>query len=245
MGPKRARRDGGSTDPSRTAAIGGTRVARNAGQRLATSVTRVPTTSETTIVLVAKTSPVSGRVTPSGLEQGLEALGEPEPDEEPERRGEEPRHGTLEDHGAPHLACACADRPQGGELPRALRDGDRERVRDHEGADEERDPAEGEQDVAEHVEYRAEVADACLRLLRRGAYLRVRRKHGPDLREQRRARDVRFRGDVDLVELARLGEERLCGRQVEDRERRSAERGRVAVVRDARDREVLLAAARG
>ena len=62
VGPKRASREGGSTDPSRTAAIGGTRVARSAGQRLARSVTRVPTTSETTTVRVAKTSPVSGRV---------------------------------------------------------------------------------------------------------------------------------------------------------------------------------------
>ena len=34
---KRAKRDGGSVAPSRTAAIGGTRVARIAGRRLATS----------------------------------------------------------------------------------------------------------------------------------------------------------------------------------------------------------------
>ena len=38
---KRANRHGGSVAPSRTAAIGGTRVARNAGRRLATSVTRI------------------------------------------------------------------------------------------------------------------------------------------------------------------------------------------------------------
>ena len=79
MGPKRASREGGSSDPSRTAAIGGTRVARNAGQRLATSVTRVPTTSETTTVLVAKTSPVSGRVTPTALNRASRPLASPKP----------------------------------------------------------------------------------------------------------------------------------------------------------------------
>ena len=48
-------RDGGSTEPSRTAAIGGTRVARRAGRMLANSVTIVPTSSETITVRVAKT----------------------------------------------------------------------------------------------------------------------------------------------------------------------------------------------
>ena len=44
-----------------------------------------------------------------------------------------------------------------------------------------------------------------------------------DLLEQRRVRDAGLRRDVDLVELARLVEERLRGREVEDRERRAAE----------------------
>ena len=54
---KRAKRDSGSVAPSRTAAIGGTRVARIAGLRLAMSVTRIPTSSETTIVRVSSRSP--------------------------------------------------------------------------------------------------------------------------------------------------------------------------------------------
>ena len=61
-GPKWAQRDGGSTAPSRTAAIGGTRVARRAGRRLASNVIRVPTSSETTIVRVAKTVVPCGRL---------------------------------------------------------------------------------------------------------------------------------------------------------------------------------------
>jgi hypothetical protein len=63
-GPKRDHRDGGSTEPSRTAAIGGTRVARRAGRRLAISVISVPTSSETTIVRPAKTVVPVGRLIP-------------------------------------------------------------------------------------------------------------------------------------------------------------------------------------
>ena len=46
-------RDFGNVYPSRTAAMGGTRVARIAGKSPATSVMIVPTRSETTIVRVA------------------------------------------------------------------------------------------------------------------------------------------------------------------------------------------------
>ncbi len=61
---KRANRPGGSVAPSRTAAIGGTLVARSAGRRLASSVIRIPTRSETTIVLVWNASPLFGSVNP-------------------------------------------------------------------------------------------------------------------------------------------------------------------------------------
>ncbi len=60
----RAKRDGGKVAPSRTAAIGGTRVARTAGRRLATSVTMMPTSSEMITVRVPKMIPVFGSVKP-------------------------------------------------------------------------------------------------------------------------------------------------------------------------------------
>ena len=44
-----------------------------------------------------------------------------------------------------------ADRPDRRELARPLRDRDRERVRDHEAADEERDPREREQEPLEEL----------------------------------------------------------------------------------------------
>ena len=63
-GPYLAKRDTGSTEPSRTAAIGGTRVARRAGRMLAISVTIVPTSSETITVRVANTVCPCGRSIP-------------------------------------------------------------------------------------------------------------------------------------------------------------------------------------
>ena len=65
IGRKRWNRPGASVAPSRTAAIGGTRVARHAGRRLATSVTRTPTSRPTTIVRVRNTSPLLGSVSPT------------------------------------------------------------------------------------------------------------------------------------------------------------------------------------
>ena len=61
----RAQRDGGSVAPSRTAAIGGTRVARSAGRRLAITVTPIPATSAITTVDVWKMMPLFGSVNPT------------------------------------------------------------------------------------------------------------------------------------------------------------------------------------
>ena len=83
-GPKRAKRDGGSTEPSRTAAMGGTRVARNAGQRLAASVTPIPTPRATSTVRVANTSPFSGSpLIPTTLSRALRPSARPRPTNSP------------------------------------------------------------------------------------------------------------------------------------------------------------------
>ena len=62
---KRTKRPSGRVAPSRTAAIGGTRVARIAGRRLASTVTTMPTISATTIVRVSKVRPLFGSVKPT------------------------------------------------------------------------------------------------------------------------------------------------------------------------------------
>ena len=73
-----------------------------------------------------------------------------------------------------------ADRPQRRELARPLGDGDRERVEDDEGADEERDGGEGEEEVAEDRGEVAHVVRLLLRLLGRAHDLDVAREDGLD-----------------------------------------------------------------
>ena len=80
---KRAKREVGSTAPSRTAEIGGTRVARIAGRSAASSVTRIPTTSATTIVRVANTVPACGRSIPKWTKSAFSPFARPSPRKRP------------------------------------------------------------------------------------------------------------------------------------------------------------------
>ena len=66
----------------------------------------------------------------------------------------------------------------GGELPRPLRNRDRERVRDHERADEQRDAAEGEQEALEEAEEALRLARILVGLTFSGAYLGAGRQDG-------------------------------------------------------------------
>ena len=84
-------------------------------------------------------------------EERLDPFGEEHAEREPDERREEPDDERLEDHRSEHLTPRRADRPQRRELARPLGDGDRERVEDHERADEERDAGEREQEVAEDL----------------------------------------------------------------------------------------------
>ena len=79
----RARRPGGSVTPSRTAAIGGTRVALMAGLKLAITVTRMPTTSATTIVLDCSRRPAFGSVNPNLPNSQNRSLASPRPRKRP------------------------------------------------------------------------------------------------------------------------------------------------------------------
>ena len=81
--PNRASRDRGSTAPSRTAAMGGTRVARSAGRRLASSAMSVPTRRLTTIVRVAKTRPPLGRSIPIAFISSLSPTASASPRKRP------------------------------------------------------------------------------------------------------------------------------------------------------------------
>src|SRR5204862_7721087 len=103
-----------------------------------------------------------------------------------------------------------------------LGDRDRERVRDHERAHEQRDPGEGQQRVADDLDEAARLLLVLLRLLGPAADdLRVGEER-LDLREQGARVDAGLRLDADRVERAHLVEELLRGRLVEDGERRAA-----------------------
>ena len=169
------------------------------------------------------------------VEQLEEPDAEPEPDEDPDDRGEAPitsASTTIENRTWPPRR---AERSQGRQLTRPLRDRDRERVRDHERADEERDRAEREQEVLQEVEEALGVLRVRLRLLRAGLHLRARREDRADLGRELRGRHAGLRLRADLVELSDALEEPLCRRQVEARKRRAAETRRSAEVHEPGD----------
>ena len=157
----------GRVAPSRTAAIGGTRVARFAGRMLASSVMPVPSSSDTMTVRDCDDRRGVRQVDAERAEQRDHALGEPEAEHEPDHRGHQADHEALEHDRAHDLLARGAERPQRGELARALRDGDRQGVEDHERADEQRDAGEAEQELADHPHALVELRGVRLRLLRR------------------------------------------------------------------------------
>ncbi len=167
-------------------------------------------------------------VDPERDEQLVEQLGEAEPEEEPDHRGDHADHECFEHHRPVHLPARRAERAQGGELAHALRDGDAHRVRDHEDPDEERDVAEGEQEVLENGQEGVRVVCGLLRLLLAGLHLGGRRQDRLDLGDELLGRHIWLGRDTDRVESALLVEEPLGGRQVEDRDRRTAERVHLA-----------------
>ena len=80
---KRWKRPGGSSAPSRTAAIGGTRVARSAGKKLAISVTTIPRASDTMIVRVSSRMPLFGSVNPTASNSANRPFARPSPRNSP------------------------------------------------------------------------------------------------------------------------------------------------------------------
>ena len=96
-------------------------------------------------------------------------------------------------------------RPEQRQLARALRDGDRERVEDQEGADQDGDEREGEEPGGEEGEAFADVVAELVGLLRGRADLRRRRQQGGDAALQLGLRDAVARGDEREVHPCRAG----------------------------------------
>ena len=130
----RAIHEGGSSAPSRSAAIGGTRVARKAGPIAASMATSVPTNSGSRTVSGFRVIAEVGSPDPALSNSVSSSFAKPMPDHDPGQRRQQADHQRLDQHRAQHLAAAGADRAQQGELAGALGDRDRERVEDDEGA---------------------------------------------------------------------------------------------------------------
>ena len=233
-----ARAAGGSTDPSRTAAIGGTRVARIAGRSDATSVTTIPTSSETMIVRVAKTVPLFGSVDADRDEERDEPLREREAEREPADRGEHADDERLE-HDRPSTWRRVAP---------IVRSVASSRVRwaiviesvfaiTNEPTKSAIEP-EREQELLQEREERGRVASRLV--FAWAAPVRPARsaagRRGSRIAAAESGR-VRLRRDRDLVELALLVEQALGGREVEDGERGAADRRDGAEPDDARRSE--------
>ena len=108
----------------------------------------MPTTTETRTVWNAN-SLALGEVDAHRAEQHDHGLCDAEPEDEPDRGGDQPDHEAFEPDRAHDLLARGAERPQCRELTCALSDRDRQRVEDHERTDEQRDGSEAEQEVAD------------------------------------------------------------------------------------------------
>src|SRR3954453_20067286 len=86
---------------------------------------------------------------PGRLQQGIQPLGDAEAEEQADHGTDQADDDRLEHNRPEHLPAGGAEGAQRRQLADALSDRDSERVRDHEGADEERDAAEPEYEVAE------------------------------------------------------------------------------------------------
>ena len=148
---------------SRRAASGGTRVERMAGTRAAMSVDAHADDERDHHGGRPDGQPVGGEVGAERRERGRDALGQPDAGGHAEHRGHHAHEHRLEEHRAQHLAAARPDGAQQGQLARALGHEDREGVRDHEDADEQRDPAEHLERDLEELEPRLHVATTAAR----------------------------------------------------------------------------------
>ena len=173
-------------------------------------------------------------------EQRDHALGDGEPGDEPEHRAEQADHEPFEPHRAHDLLARGAEGPQGGELTRALGDRDRQRVEDHERADQQRDAAEAEQDHPDRVHAVVDVLGVLLRLLGAVLDLDVRGDERLDGLDQLGRRGAGLRGDRDRVVAALAVEDLLRGLDVPDGDAAEAERVDLAVARRAGDLVAVL-----
>ncbi len=237
--PKRAKRDGGSTEPSRTAAIGATRVERSAGRIAASIVTITPTSSETMIVRALNTMLVCGRSMPNETNSAFRPLASANPRNRP----------TTEASSPITNASMSTDASTCRRVAPSVRSVASSRVRCATVIDSvlaitklptnSATPPNASRKSWKIREEAARVLRGLLGLRGAGPDLGVGGEQAADRGHQRRARVTRVDGHVDLVVAALLGEDALCRGQREDRQRGAAERGNAGEFDRPGDREAL------
>ena len=130
---------------STSAATGGIRTARRAGTIAETTVTPTPTSDRDDRRAGLEHQRRGRQRDAERLQQRLEAERGEDAEPQTDQRGDQPGQRGLAQHRPEDLAAAGADDAQQRQLSGPLTDGDRERVEDREGADEQRDEGEDQQ----------------------------------------------------------------------------------------------------
>ena len=239
---KRARRDGAARRPREPPRSAATRVARKAGRRLASSVIRTPT---------SRRRDCSGLEGPSRCwqvdaernEELEQPLASPRPRKRPTTEASTPittpRRSPSRD-----LAARGAERAQRRELARALRDRDRRacsRSRSCRRTARCRRTRAGSPGGTSGSRWCPSCPPSPAR--RRSRTCALGGRSGLISLDELLRRDARLGRDADRVELARLVEERCAVGEVEDRERRAAERRDAGELHEPDDAESLHRAA--
>ena len=160
--PTRRRPAVRSARPSRSAAIGGTRVARRAGMSAATTVDRDADHQRDDDRPRLRRRCRRRQADPERIEQRVDALREAEPASSPSTDAEQADRAAP--RRTPRRASGGATAPSVrsiAELADALGDGDREGVEDQEGADEQRHAGEHQQEGRQEAEGVADLVRCC------------------------------------------------------------------------------------
>ena len=243
--PVARKRPTGSVAPSRTAAIGGTRVARSAGRRLATTVTMIPTSERDDHRARLEHEPVVRQREADRVEQLEEPVRE--------RRGRRARRRSRRARPMTRASTITELSTCRREAP-IVRSVANSRMRCA-------IVIESELEITNAPTKSAMPPNASRKSCRKemklvapsasffacavgGPHLRAGREDLPDLLRELLRRHARCSPRPDLVELADLVEEPLRGRQVEARERRAAQARGAAEVDEPGDVHPLARARR-
>ncbi len=180
---------GSASAVSCRASSGVTRVARSAGTTDDPMVETMPTINGAMMAAAGITVPDCGSSKPIALKSPVTSSTNPRPATMPTIEAIRPSSERLDDDGGEDLAGGGAERPQHPELAGALGDGDRERVEDQEGPDEDGDPGEDQQGGGQEAEAVLDVRRLLGGVL--GAGLRLRRRRQGLRRSAARARPGR------------------------------------------------------